>query len=116
MKRLVEFQLQDGSTIVVETEESEEMARVTRTARQQVDVIEEAKHTFEAALEKIRVATEGAIAKLRNLGEKPDEVTMEFGFNLNAQLGAIIASTSAEANYKVTLTWSSKPSGEASSA
>jgi len=30
---------------------------------------------------------------------------MEFGINLSAELGAVIAKSTSEANYKVTLRW-----------
>jgi hypothetical protein len=108
MKRLVAFKLENESTLIVETNEPESQGGATPTARNPGQVLDEAKHTFDQALDKIHAATEGAIRKLRNLSEKPDEVTMEFGFNLNAQFGAIIAATSAGANYKVTITWSHK--------
>ncbi len=108
MKRLVEFKLEDGSTIVVETDEPEIPGGPVRATKKPGEVLEEARHTFEDALDKIHAATERAIVKLRNLGERPDEVTMEFGFNLSAEFGAIIASASTEANYKVTLKWAQK--------
>lgn len=115
MKRLIEFKLtnnsSDKSTIVVEVNEPELESGVTRASRGPGQVLDVARDTFETGLEKIHSATESAIAKLRDLSEKPDEVTMEFGFNLNAEFGAIIASAGAEANYKVTITWSRK-SGE----
>ena len=108
MKQLTEFKLADGSAIVVETEEPEPPGGITRAAKKPGEVLEEAKQTFEAALEKIQHATESAIINLRDLSVQPDEITMEFGFNLSAQFGAVIASASAEANYKVTLSWSRK--------
>ena len=106
MKRLVAFQLDDGSTIVVETDEPETEGAV-RASRAK-DGFEVAKQSFNDALEKIHSATESAITKLRNLSEKPDEVTMEFGFNFSAEFGAIIAKATTDANYKVTLNWKRK--------
>lgn len=115
MKRLEEFKLtnnpSDESTIVVEVNEPEPEGGVMRTSRDPGKVLDVTRSTFEAGLEKIHKATEGAIAKLRDLSDKPDEITMEFGFNLNAAFGAVIASAAAEANYKVTITWTRK-SGE----
>jgi hypothetical protein len=108
MKQLVEFKLEDGSTIVVETDEPEIPGGPIRAGKKPGEVLEEARHKFADALDKIQVATEQAIVKLRNLSQQPDEVTMEFGFNLSAQFGAIIASASTEANYKVTLRWAGK--------
>lgn len=70
------------------------------------ELVEEAKLTLEGALERIQAATESAIAIFRTLSNQPDEITMEFGFNLSATFGAVIATGTVEANYKVTLTWS----------
>jgi hypothetical protein len=108
MTRLVEFVLEDGSTIVVESNEPEPPGGVVRATRKPGEIIEEAKGSFEEALGKIQQATESAITKLRNLSKQPDEITMEFGFNLSATFGAVIATGTAQANYKMTLTWSNK--------
>ena len=107
MKHLVKFEMEDGSTIFVEVDEAE-TGGTTRAARRPGEIAEEAKETFEQALNKIRPATEKVISTLRGLAHKPDEIEMEFGFSLNAVVGAVIASASTEANYKVTLRWTSK--------
>jgi Trypsin-co-occurring domain 1 len=108
MKRFVAFKLDDGSSIVVEVEEPETGGGTVRAGRGPADMVENAKHTFDNALEKIHSATESAITKLRNLSEKPNEITMEFGFNFSAEFGAIIAKATTDANYKVTLNWKRK--------
>ena len=105
MKQLVEFKLANGSSVFVEVEEAEAVGGITRAARKPGEVFIEAKEGFEQALEKIRASAETAVTKLRDLSAAPDEMEMEFGFNLSAQFGAVIASATAEANYKVTLRW-----------
>lgn len=104
MKRFVEFKMEDRSTIVFEVDEPE-TGGTTPASRRPGEIAEEAKETFEQALSKIRPATEKVIHTLRGLAHKPDEIEMEFGFNMNAAVGVVIASTSAAANYKVTLRW-----------
>lgn len=108
MKQLVAFTLPDGSAILVEVDEPEAVSGITRASRKPGEVFIEAKESFEQALEKIRASAETAVAKLRELSVKPDAVEMEFGFNLSAQFGAVIASATAEANYRVTLRWTPK--------
>ena len=105
MKRFIEFPLEDGSTIVVEVNESEGERVTRRAARGTEEEPEKAPQTFEQALSKIRPAIEKVIAMLRGLIQKPDEVEMEFGFSLSAEAGVIIASASTQANYRVTLRW-----------
>ena len=104
MKRLIAFKLEDGSTIIVEANEPE-IGATTRGLRRPEEMVEDAKDTFAQALSKIRPATEQVITTLRDLVHKPHEIEMEFGFSLNAAAGVVIASASAEANYKVTLRW-----------
>jgi hypothetical protein len=106
MKQLVEFKLDDKSTIVVEVDEPEFEGAIRATGTD--EVVKQSIHSFDDAMGKIHAATESAISKLRNLSAQPDEITMEFGFNFSAEFGAIIAKATAEANYKVTLNWKRK--------
>ena len=104
MKRLIEFPLEDGGSIVVEVDEPEPPSGVVRAARPG-EVVENARQSFEAAMERIRPVAGTLIAKLRGLHDPPDEVEVEFGLKMNAEAGAVLAAAGAEANYKVTLTW-----------
>jgi Trypsin-co-occurring domain 1 len=105
MRRLVKFPLADGNVIVVEVDEPETSGTV-RASRSD-DMIDEAKQTFEQSLNTIRTSTESIINKLQTLIHQPDEIEMEFGFNMSGEFGAVIAKATAEANYKVTLRWQS---------
>ncbi len=104
MKRLVEFSLEDGSTILVEVEAPGEAGFVP-TARGEWNVPERARQTFEAAWEKVRPAASAIVSKLRALHDPPDKVEVTFGLKMDAEAGAVIASAGVEANFKVTLTW-----------
>ena len=103
MKRLVKFPLADGSDIVVEVDEPDTGGTVRVSGSN--DVIAQANQTFDQALDKIRLATESAIGRLRDLSHHPSQIEMQFGFNLSMEFGAVIAKATAEANYTVTLHW-----------
>ncbi len=103
MKRLVEFPLEDGGTILVEVDVPEEMGMVP--AARGGEVVHRAQQTFEAAVGKIRPAAQVIIGKLRTLHDPPDEIEVEFGLKMSAEAGAIVAAGGVEANYKVKLTW-----------
>jgi len=103
MKHLVEFPLEEGGSIVIEVDEPESAGTI-RAARG--ETIAKAKETLEEALNKVLPATRLAIEKLRNLGSKPDEVEVTFGMSLSTIAGVVIASTSAAANFSVTVHWS----------
>ena len=104
MKRLIEFRLKDGSAIMVEVDEPKSEGGTVRGLHAGT-VTDKAKETFETALEKIKPAAAAIITKLRDLSEAPDEIGVEFGIKLSAEAGAFVASTGAEANFKVTLIW-----------
>ena len=103
MKRLIEYPLKDGSSIVVEVDEPVE-GGVERVARPG-EMIEKAKQNFETVLEMIKPTAAAIITTLRDLSESPDEIGVEFGIKLSAASGVVLASAGAEANYKVTLKW-----------
>ncbi len=110
MKRLVEFPLQEGGTLLVEVDEPERYAETTMRggvvkAARPGEIADKAQDTFEDALDKIKPAAQAIIDKLRALSDAPDEIGVEFGIKLSAEAGAFIASAGVEANYTVTLTW-----------
>jgi hypothetical protein len=102
MKRLVEFPLEEGGSIVVEIDEPETGGTV-RAGRD--DKIEKATETFEDALNKVLPAAKTVVEKLRSMASRPDEIEVTFGVNLSTRAGAFIASASVEANFGVTVRW-----------
>lgn len=102
MKSIVEFPLENGNTILIEIEEH---GPTVRAIRKPGELSERARLTFEKALNKIKPAAEHIIDTIRDMTPPPDEASVEFGVNLNAEVGAFIASVGAEANFKVLLTW-----------
>lgn len=102
MSSLIEFPLEDGSSLWVEVSETTPRG-LTPAGRG--DLPSRASQTFEAALERVRPAAQAVIQKLRSLHDAPDEIEVEFGLKLSAEAGAVIAAGGVEANYKVTLKW-----------
>ena len=106
MKRLVEFPTEDGGFILVEVDDDLRFGSgPTLRGGPASMVIEKAQITYEAALDKIKGAAEVIITKMRALSDSPDEISVEFGIKLSADIGAILASTSAEAQFTLQLTW-----------
>lgn len=102
MKHLVEFPLEEGGSIVVEIDEPE-IGGTVRAGRE--DKIEQARETFEEALNKVLPATKTVVEKVRGMASRPDEIEVTFGVNLSTMAGAVIASASASANFGVTVRW-----------
>ncbi len=107
MKRLIEFPLAEGGSLIVEVDEPEQPGGVIKVANLG-EVAEKAKETLQESLEKIKPAAQSIITSLRSLHDEPDEIGVEFGIKLSAAAGAFVASAGMEANYKVTLKWSKK--------
>ncbi len=104
MRRLIEFPLEDETTILVEVDELEPEAGVVRAARPS-EMIAKAHITFDQALEKVKPAASTIIKNLRNISDQPDEIEVAFGLKMSAEAGAFVAMASIEANYCVTLKW-----------
>lgn len=99
MKQLVEYELEDDSTIIVEVDLPE--AGIERAARG--DQIIKAKERLGDALEHIKPVAQTVFSKLGGLSA--DEIGVEFGIKLGAKAGTIIACADTEANFTVRLTW-----------
>ena len=106
MKRLIEFPQEDGTSMVVEIDDSMPEGGVVRAARPG-EIAERASQTFEAALSKIKPMAGAIFTTLKDLAQCPEQIQVEFGVKITASAGAVLASAGVEGNYKVTLTWTS---------
>lgn len=109
MKRYVEYEVEGGRTVIIEVEEA---ARGFVPAARPGELTVKAAKSFEEAMETIRPITEKLVAKLHDMTESPDQIGVEFGLKLGFEAGAVIASGSAEANFKVSLTWKRERGGK----
>jgi hypothetical protein len=104
MKRLVKFTLEDGSTILIEAEETEvegEMIRISSTSREIVNI---SNKTFEESLGIVKPVANTVLNKLKDLSKQPEEVQVSFGISMDLKAGMFIAAGTG-ANFNVTLTW-----------
>jgi len=108
LKRITEFALADGSTILVESDEPGSQGSVVRGLGA-AEAAQKTGKVLEESLDKIKPAASAILAKLRDLTEPPEQVGLEFGIKLSAAAGAFIASAASEANFKVTLAWKRQP-------
>ena len=105
MKRLVEFPLDEGGSVLVEVDEPPAGPVTRGLGKDRSALVEEADKTFEDATAAVTPAARSLIARLRSIDDPPDEVAIQFGVQLSAQTGAFIASVAAEANFTVSMTW-----------
>jgi hypothetical protein len=110
VKELAAFGLPEGGAVVVEIDDSDPgYDRVARGAR---EVVADTGKQFGAALDVIRPTADALIDKIGRLAARPETVEVQLGIRLNAQAGAVIASTQAEGHLQVKLTWTSPRSDE----
>ena len=105
MKRLVEFPLEQGGSVLVEVDELPTGPVTRGLGKNRSALVEEANETFEDATAAVTPAARSLIARLRSIDDPPDEIGIQFGMQLSAQAGAFIASVAAEANFTVSMTW-----------
>jgi hypothetical protein len=100
MSNLIRFETADGGHIVVEmADDSSGIQRASRAS------IIEAGRKFGEVLREAEGAAADALEAFRSDRLKPDEIEIEFGIKLNAEVGALIAKTSTEGQLLVKLVW-----------
>ena len=107
MKRLVEFTLENGSTVLMEAEDSnyeEGMIDASPLSTQEVTKI---KKTFEESIEMIKPVADTILNKLSNLCNKPEEIEVSFGMSIDLKAGMFISANTGS-NLNVTLKWNNK--------
>jgi hypothetical protein len=101
-KHFVEFELEDGQTVVVEAEG--EGSGVQRVGRDGEAPTEKAQSRFMNAIARVKPAAEVVLNAFQEMNT-PDEIGLEFGIKFSAKAGAILASADSEATFKVSLKW-----------
>ncbi|OQW90327.1 MAG: hypothetical protein BWK79_20250 [Beggiatoa sp. IS2] len=100
-KSVVQFTLDDGSQMYVETtEDSASSQRVSKSR----EGIEEAEKSFSQAIAHLKPAAEKVLQAFKEMNS-PDEVRLEFGLRLSGKVGAIFVSADSEATFKISLLW-----------
>ena len=105
MKRLVDFPLEHGGSVLVGVDEASAGPVVRGLGKDRLTVAERTDKTFEEATATVVPAASGLLSRLRAAHDPADEISIEFGVQLSAQTGAFIAAAAVEANFKVSMTW-----------
>ncbi|WP_440947875.1 CU044_2847 family protein [Methanosarcina sp. T3] len=103
-KKLVEYKLEHDGSILIEVEELELEKGMTLVAKKPGE-LEKATKKFGEDINKVLPIADTIVDKFRGLNTKPDSMDVEFGIKMNGQIGAFIAASSVEANFKITLSW-----------
>ncbi|MGY1761959.1 CU044_2847 family protein [Geodermatophilus sp. SYSU D00779] len=110
-KRLVRFTLEDGGTVLVQAEDGTAAGgygdgEVTRGWGDRDErVVLQAQQSFEEAVGHVQPAVQALVRRLRSVAERPEEITIDFGLELSAEVGAFVAGASSTGNFTVSMTW-----------
>ena len=111
MSKYVEFPLDGGGSIVIES--AEEPARGGTGFMRGEGVYTAANaatQSFDASVEAVRRSADLLVSKLRGLSAPPDELTVSFALKASGELGGLaVAKNGGDANFNVTLKWSNEP-------
>lgn len=113
---VVRVPLADGGSILVQVDPDEVPvdSRGPVKAGRATDAVRELPQHLQAVMGPVTDMARAVLEQLRRAG--PDGVTVEFGVNLAAQAGAVIAKSEAGCHLKVAMTWNAAAStGEGAS-
>ena len=111
MSDYVRFKLPDGGSLILETEEpikEESGEKPMGLFGGKTSKVQDAEKTLLESLKDFVPAANVMITEMRKLA--PDEITLEMGMSLSAQLGVTVAKTSGKGHIKATLSWKAKES------
>ncbi len=109
MSKYVEFPLEGGGSILIETadEPSRASAGFLRDGEARPGA-EKAQQSFDASVEAVRRSADLLVTKLRNLTTPPDELQVTFNLKASSELGGLTVAkggNGAETNFSIVLKW-----------
>jgi len=103
MTKMTILRLPNGTAIQVE----ETPMPGTAITRGAVPPTQEVSREFADILPTVRGIASSLIESLEGLAHKPDTVSVEFGLKIGGEVGVILTKGTAEANFKLNLSWKS---------
>jgi hypothetical protein len=104
---LLGFETEGGATVVFAVPDTDPGVRLVARG---VDDVIPGPASLEAALDTVRTTADAVLGRLDGLDRSPDAVEVEFGLQMSAKLGAVIASAEAQGHLRVKITWQAKTS------
>ncbi len=119
MSKFVEFPLEGGGSIVIES--TDEPARSSsgflRSGESAGDAAHPAQGTFDASIESIRRSAELLVSKLRGLSAPPDELEISFNLKASSETASLVVGKGGgDSNFGVLLKWHSDKAEKETSA
>ena len=111
MPIFIEYELEDGLTVLIEAPQDDTGAIVKAARDTDGNVIVRASKKFDEAMDGIRAQAAMMREKLKD--SRADEVQVTFGLTTTGELGNFaVGKVGVEANYAVTLKWKNEEEGK----
>jgi hypothetical protein len=104
MAKLVEFDVGDGQTVLVEVEDVES-GELEPIAKSPGELAIKARQTLSEALNDITPMVRNLKKRLTAVTDPGDEVEVKFSVKLSGEVGAVVTKVGGEATYEITLKW-----------
>jgi hypothetical protein len=95
----------DDTPILIDFPATEDVPGSRRLRGLPADLAERSAEAIDKAFSTIKTMAERAVMAIDELSNHPKQVEIEFGIKLDAEAGALIATTSVEASVSVKLIW-----------
>jgi len=102
MSRLIEFQTEEGTEILVELDKN---TPGVGPAGDHDDLPVKAQKKFEETMAALVPIANAIHSKVKSVTKPPKEITVEFGLKISGKGNLIITSSEAEAHIKTTFRW-----------
>jgi hypothetical protein len=105
---LVRFPIDDAHTqwvVVAVPQEQAKAEGLELASRSGGELVKDAKEKFDDATAIVTPVAESILGRLKSLADPPTGIEVEFGLTLSFKMGSIIASSAAEGNFTIRLTW-----------
>src|SRR6266536_3688744 len=73
------------------------------------DVVERMGQTLERALDRLEPLTSSVVRRLSAFSESAYRIGVEFGISLTGKAGVVVAETTAQSHFRITLEWEKPP-------
>ncbi len=110
MATFIEYKLEDGTTILVQSNQPAQAGGITKASRGDAvgNAINAVNQKFADAFAGVKKSA--LVLRQQFVELQADEVEVTFGLTATGELGNFaIGQVGAEANYEITLKWSNKP-------
>lgn len=119
MSTYIQFESDDGSTVLIEVEDSEIEPELSGTVkvglRERVESsVAIAQQTFSSAMKSaIKLNVEGLLEGIRALPDPPSEAEISFGLKATGEIGNVaVGKVGSETNYTIKLVWKNPLNGQ----